>query len=76
VDDFRDVTSELLGAAFDRIGVPVDPPVEMTSDFWAGKIFNARKRLAGCEVMWWGKWGLESAAYGMGMLRRRLLPAG
>jgi hypothetical protein len=72
VDDYREVTRELLEAAWQRIPVPPEPPEMMFADFWKKKIQAAKDCLRGREVMPISDWVSESAKYGLGMVRRRL----
>jgi len=72
VDDFREVTREFLGAAFQKYP---DPPVVsplMTSEFWQAKIQDAASDVARNPVMRWVEWTGESLAYGTGMIKRRM----
>ena len=70
VDDYRQVTRELLGEALRRIEVPAAPSLETENKFWGDQIRSAENELAGREMMGWGQWVGASVAYGAGMMRR------
>jgi hypothetical protein len=73
VDDYREVTQELLEAAWQRIPVPPEPPEMMFADYWGKKIQAAKDCLRGQEIMPMDEWISESMKYGFGMVRRRLV---
>lgn len=73
VDDFREVTRELLANALQIIPrSPAIPPV-MASGHWHDRIRLSRAALESDKNMGWGTWAREALVYGIGMLKRRLL---
>jgi hypothetical protein len=72
VDDFREVTRELLDDAWQRIKVPSLPPLPMTESYWAEIIRSKQAEIHRGELMGWGDWCSESAKYAAGMVPRRL----
>ena len=70
VDDYRQVTKEVLSEALTRIVVPEAPSPETESVFWGNQIRLAENELAGREMMPWVQWVGASVAYGAGMMRR------
>lgn len=72
VDDYREVTRELLEANFSRFatGRPVHPI--MTEEFWERRIRDEIGKLHGRGRMSIGEWGHHSLLYGLGMIARRL----
>jgi hypothetical protein len=72
VEDYREVTIELLEAAWAKIKVPEEVPVIMREDFWAAQILKEKNRLKGRETMPLPEWMWESVSYGLGMVARRV----
>ena len=72
VEDYREVTRELLESAASQIRIPEVLPTMMCEDYWAGEIFKTKKALAGRETMPLGEWIRESVSYGLGMFARRV----
>jgi len=72
VDDFREVTKELLEKVWARIEVPPLPPLPMTESYWAEKIGAKQAEIHLDGLMGWREWIAESAKYGGGMISRRL----
>jgi hypothetical protein len=72
VDDFSEVTQDLLAKAYEEIMVPAQIPDIMTEKYWAGVIRGKQSEPCGNNLIGWGEWIAESANYGAGMLARRL----
>lgn len=72
VEDYREVTRELLERAWAEIRVPDEPPELRYEDYWRKRIQAAKESLIGRETMPLGEWLTESVEYGVGMLGRRL----
>ena len=74
VDEYRQVTKELLEKALESRLEPVEIHPVMTSDFWQKKIHEARDEISKDSTMGWGKWAAEALSYGIEMVGRRLKP--
>jgi hypothetical protein len=72
VDDFREVTLDLLEKALEQINVPTRPHIMTTEPYWAERIRSKKGEIRGGGLMSWKEWITESAKYGAGMLARRL----
>jgi hypothetical protein len=72
VDDFREVTLELLEKARQEIRVPSRPHVMTTESYWAELIRAKQTAIRGESLMSWSTWIAESAKYGIVMMERRL----
>lgn len=72
VEDYREVTRDLLERAWAEIRVPDETPELMYEDYWRKRIQAAKESLIGRETMPLGEWLAESAKYGVGMVGRRL----
>jgi hypothetical protein len=72
VEDYREVTIELLEAAWAKIKVPEEVPVMMHADFLAAQILKEKNGLKGRETMSLTEWIRESVSYGLGMVARRV----
>lgn len=72
VDDFREVTKELLEKAATAIQIPKELPSVMKESFWAEVIRSKQGNIHGDGLLGWSEWTAESAKYGAGMLARRL----
>lgn len=72
VDDFREVSKELLENVWQRIKVPSQPPLLMTESYWAEIIRAKRAEIHREGSMGWGDWCFESIKYANGILTRRL----
>ena len=72
VEDFRDITRDLLEAALQKYPQPPEVHPVMTSEFWRTRIREAAAELANNPLMEWSEWTRESLSYGMGMMGRRL----
>ena len=72
VEDYCEVTIELLEAARATIKVPEEVPVMMREDFWAAQILKKKNGLKGRETMPLPEWIRESVSYGLGMFARRV----
>ena len=72
VDDFQEVTKELLEKAAREIQIPKELPSVMKESFWAEVIRFKQGIIHGDGLLGWGHWTAESAKYGAGMLARRL----
>ena len=70
VNDFREVTKDLLADALGRI--PVGPHAMMEADYWRKKVLREKAVLEDRAHMGVGEWILASAAYARGMILRRL----
>jgi len=72
VDDFREVTKELLENVWPRIEVPSLPPLPRTESYWAEIIRAKQAEIHRDGLMGWREWIAESTKYGGGMISRRL----
>jgi hypothetical protein len=72
VEDFSEVTKELLEKSSREIQIPRDPPSVMQESYWEAHIDHQKSLLAGTSPMSWKEWVSESAVYGAFMIRRRL----
>ena len=72
VEDYREVTIELLEAAWAKVKNPEEVPVMMHEDFWAAQILKEKNGLKGRETMPLLEWIRESVRYGLGMVARRV----
>ena len=72
VDDYREVTRDLLEAASRSIQIPDVLPALMSEDFWVAEILKEKNGLKGHETMPLGEWLRESVRYGLGMVARRV----
>jgi hypothetical protein len=72
VDDFREVTKELLEKASREIRVPEEPLSVMQEWYWKERIGQQRRLAVEVPLMSWREWIAESATYGTEMLARRL----
>jgi len=72
VEDYREVTIELLEAAWAKVKTPEEVPVMMHEDFWAAQILKEKNGLKGRETMPLPEWVRESVRYGLGMVARRV----
>lgn len=72
VDDFRDVTVELLEKAHHEIRGGVHPEVMTTESYWAESIRAKHAEIHGDGFISRRDWIAESARYGVGMLARRI----
>jgi hypothetical protein len=72
VEDYREVTIELLEAAWAKVKTPEEVPLMMHEDFWAAQILKEKNGLKGRETMPLPEWMRESVSYGLGMVARRV----
>ena len=72
VDDFREVTLELLEEAVKQIAVSSGPHPLMIESYWAGLIRAKQAEIREAGPMTWKEWFNESAKYGLAMVTRRL----
>jgi len=72
VDDFREITKELLEKASGQIRVPEEPPSVMQEWYWKERIGQQQRLLAESPLMSWKEWVAASVAYGASIIRRRL----
>lgn len=72
VDDFREVTLNLLEEAEKRIKISPAPYSLMLESYWAEIIRAKQAEIKEAGLMTWGEWIAESSQYGQGMIARRL----
>jgi hypothetical protein len=72
VDDFREVTMDLLEKALEQINVPTRPHIMTTEPYWAERIRSKKAEIGGEGLMSRREWIVESAKYGVGMVARRV----
>lgn len=72
VDDFRDVTLELLEKAYNQIRESAHPDVMTTESYWAEIIQARQAEIHVDKLMGWREWIAESAKYGLGIIARRI----
>ena len=72
VEDYREVTIELLEAAWAKVKTPEEVSVMMQENFWAAQILKKKNGLKGRETMPLPEWIRESVSYGFGMVARRV----
>lgn len=72
VNDFREITRELLERALEKTKIPSLPLPLMTDLHWRGIIRSKQAEIHGNEMMEWREWIAKSAKYGAEMIFRRL----
>jgi len=72
VNDYREVTNELLETAWNEIRAPSPPHLLMSESYWTQIIRAKQGEIQGDGLMRWRSWIAESANYGSEMISRRL----
>jgi len=72
VNDYREVTNELLETAWNEIRAPSPPHLLMSESYWTQIIRAKQAEIQGDGLMRWGEWIAVSANYGSEMISRRL----
>jgi hypothetical protein len=72
VDDFREISLDLLEKAHLEIKMSVGPHLMMSESYWAELIKTKQSAIRNAGMLNWGRWITESAKYGVEMVNRRL----